>query len=192
MATITRPYSFGFRPRRSAHDALQVLVDESWQGKRWVVETDIAERFSAIPHEKLMQVIEERISDRGVLKLLRVMLRAGVLEDGMVRREASGTPQGGPVSPLLCNAYLHRLDRAWDVGEHGVLVRCCDDLVVICRSPEQAEAALSRLTVLLGDLGLEPRLPRPASCICPKGDRGWISWAPTTGWCAGGLPGRRT
>src|SRR5437588_3060163 len=113
------PCSFGFRPKRSAHDALQVLIDESWQGKRWVVETDIAECFSAIPHEKLMQVIEERISDQGVLKLLRVMLRAGVMEDGVVRREASGTPQGGPASPLLCNAYLHRIDRAWDADEHG-------------------------------------------------------------------------
>ncbi len=81
------PVSFGFRPRRSAHDALQVLVDEAWQGRRWVVETDIANCFSAIPHDKLMQAVEERISDQGVLRLLRVMLRAGVMEDGQVRRE---------------------------------------------------------------------------------------------------------
>ena len=151
------PCSFGFRPKRSAHDALQVLIDESWQGKRWVVETDIANCFSAIPHEKLMQAVEERVSDQGVLKLLRVMLRAGVMDDGSVRREVSGTPQGGPLSPLLCNVYLHRLDRAWDTSEHGVLVRYCDDLVVMCRSREQAQAALERLTVLLGDLGLEPK-----------------------------------
>ncbi|MGW3473384.1 group II intron reverse transcriptase/maturase [Saccharopolyspora sp. NPDC000995] len=149
------PCSFGFRPRRSAHDALQVLIDESWQGKRWVVETDIADCFSAIPHEKLMQAVEERVSDQGVLKLLRAMLRTGVMHEGTVRREASGTPQGGPVSPLLCNVYLHRLDRAWDTAEHGVLVRYCDDLVVMCQSREQAEAALARLTVLLGELGLE-------------------------------------
>src|SRR5271166_3815404 len=76
------PVSFGFRPRRSAHDALQVLIDESWQGRRWVVETDIASCFSAIPHEKLMEAVEERICDQPVLKLLRVMLRAGVMEDG--------------------------------------------------------------------------------------------------------------
>ena len=63
------PCSFGFRPKRSAHDALQVLIDESWQGRRWVVETDIANCFSAIPHDKLMQAVEERISDQGVLKL---------------------------------------------------------------------------------------------------------------------------
>ena len=104
-----------------------------------------------------MQAIEERVSDQGVLKLLRVMLRAGVMQDGSVHREVSGTPQGGPLSPLLCNVYLHRLDRVWDTSEHGVLVRYCDDLVVMCRSREQAQAALERLTVLLGDLGLEPK-----------------------------------
>ena len=73
------PCSFGFRPKRATHDALQVLVDEAWRGRRWVVETDIANCFSAIPHEKLMQAVEERISDQAVLKLLRVMLRAGVM-----------------------------------------------------------------------------------------------------------------
>ena len=149
--------SFGFRPRRSAHDALQVLIDESWRGRRWVVETDIANCFSAIPHEKLMQAVEERISDQGIMKLLRAMLRAGVMADGAVRREVSGTPQGGPISPLLCNVYLHRLDRAWDTREHGVLVRYCDDLVVMCQSRGQADAALARVTVLLGALGLEPK-----------------------------------
>ena len=108
------PCSFGFRPKRSAHDALQVLIDESWRGNRWVVETDIANCFSAIPHDKLMLAVEERVSDQGVLKLLRAMLHAGVMQEGTVRREVSGTPQGGPASPLLCNVYLHRLDRAWD------------------------------------------------------------------------------
>ena len=71
------PVSFGFRPRRSAHDALQVLIDECSRGRRWVVETDIASCFSAIPHEELMRAVEERVGDRSVLKLLRVMLRAG-------------------------------------------------------------------------------------------------------------------
>jgi RNA-directed DNA polymerase len=125
--------SFGFRPKRSVHDALQVLVDESWRGRRWVVETDIANCFSAIPHDKLMQAVEERVSDQAVLKLLRAMLRAGVMDQGLVRREVTGTPQGGVVSPLLCDVYLHRLDRAWDVREHGVLVRFADDVLVMGR-----------------------------------------------------------
>jgi RNA-directed DNA polymerase len=149
------PCSFGFRPKRSAHDGLQVLIDECWQGRRWVVETGIANCFSAIPHDKLMQAVEERISDQGVLRLLRVMLRAGVMEGGQVRREITGTPQGGPASPLLCNVYLHRLDRVWDARQHGVLVRYCDDLVVMCDTRQQAEAALERLRSLLTGLGLE-------------------------------------
>jgi RNA-directed DNA polymerase len=89
------PCSFGFRPRRSAHDALQVLIDESWSGRRWAVETDIADCFEAIPHDRLMAAIEERIVDRKLLKLLRAMLRAGVMEQGAVRREVAGTPQAG-------------------------------------------------------------------------------------------------
>ena len=119
-----------------------------------------------------MQAVEERISDQGVLKLLRGMVRAGVLQDGVVRREASGTPQGGPASPLLCNAYLHRLDRAWDTSEHGVLVRYCDDLVVMCQSREQAEAALARLTVLLGELGLEPKAAKTRIVYLVEGGQG--------------------
>jgi RNA-directed DNA polymerase len=120
--------SFGFRPRRSAHDALQVLVDECWRGRRWVVETDIANCFPAIPHDRLMQAVQERICDQSVLKLLRVILRAGVIEDGQIRRPVTGTPQGGVVSPVLCNVYLHRVDRAWD-EQDGVLVRYAD----LCR-----------------------------------------------------------
>jgi group II intron reverse transcriptase/maturase len=151
------PCSYGFRPKRGAHDGLQVLVDESWRGRRWVVETDIANCFSAIPQEKLMQAIEERVCDQSVLKLLRVILRAGVMQDGQVRRPVTGAPQGGVISPLLCNVYLHRIDRVWDVREHGILVRFADDALVMCRSREQAEAALTRLKALLAELGLEPK-----------------------------------
>ncbi|TRO55725.1 group II intron reverse transcriptase/maturase [Streptomyces sp. IB201691-2A2] len=151
------PCSFGFRPRRGAHDALQVLTDEAWRGRRWVVETDITNCFEAIPHEKLMQAVEERVCDRSVLKLLRAMLRAGVMEDGQVRRSVTGTPQGGVVSPLMANVYLHRLDRAWGARLHGVLVRYADDAVVMCATREQAEAALGQLKVLLAELGLEPK-----------------------------------
>lgn len=156
------PCSFGFRPKRSAHDALQVLVDEAWRGpgRRWVVETDIASCFDAIPHDGLMLAIEERIVDRQVLKLVRGMLRAGVMQqDGTVGRSVAGTPQGGVISPLLANVYLHRLDREWRAAD-GVLVRYADDLVVMCRSKGEAERALSALTALLAQLGLEPKLAK--------------------------------
>jgi RNA-directed DNA polymerase len=81
------------------------LLDESWRNKRWVVETDIASCFEAIPHDRLMTAIEDRVCDQQVLKLLRALLRAGVLEDGNVRRPVTGTPQGGVISPLLANVY---------------------------------------------------------------------------------------
>src|SRR6266702_6635208 len=135
------PCSFGFRPKRAAHDALQLILDECYRGRRWVVETDIANCFEAIPHERLMQAIEERIVDRHVLKLLRVLLRAGVMEDGTVRRSVSGTPQGGVISPLLCNVYLHRLDRDWQTRGQGVLVRYAD----LCGHPHRSAYAESRV-----------------------------------------------
>jgi RNA-directed DNA polymerase len=166
------PCSFGFRPKRSAHDALQVLIDECWRGRRWVVETDIASCFSAIPHDKLMEAVEERVCDQSVLKLLRAMLRAGVMQDGQILRTAAGTPQGGVFSPAMCNVYLHRLDRAWDDGD-GVLARFADDLVVMCWSRSQAEAALERLTVLLADLGLEPKAAKTRIVHLEEGGGGF-------------------
>jgi len=146
--------SFGFRPRRSAHDALQVLVDEAWGGRRWVLESDVADCFEAIPHSQLMSAIEERIVDRQVLKLLRAMLRAGVMEDQAVTRTGAGTPQGGVISPCLCNVYLHRLDRQWTERGAGVLVRYADDVVVMCQTRQEAERALVALRAILSELGL--------------------------------------
>ena len=164
--------SFGFRPKRAAHDALQVVVDESFKGRRWVVETDIADCFSAIPHSGLMSAVKERICDRRLLKLLGAFLHAGVLEDGAVRRPVSGTPQGGVLSPVLCNVYLHRLDRAWR-GAYGTLVRYADDLLVICRSRGQAQAALARLGVLLADLGLQPKAAKTRIVHLLEGGEGF-------------------
>ena len=166
------PCSFGFRPMRSAHDALQRVIDESFDGKRWVVETDIADCFTAIPHDGLMSALSERICDRRVLSLVRVFLRAGVMEDGAVRRSVSGTPQGGVVSPLLCNVYLTRLDRAWRPA-YGQLVRYADDLLVMCRNRGQAQAALARLTTLLNDLGLKPKPEKTRIVQLVEGEPGF-------------------
>jgi group II intron reverse transcriptase/maturase len=167
------PCSFGFRPGRSAHDALRVLIDESWRHRRWVVETDIADCFEAIPHDRLMAAIEERIVDRKLLKLLRAMLRAGVMEQGAVRREVAGTPQGGVISPVLCNVYLHRLDRCWEARGTGVLVRYADDLVVLCRTKREAEAALAALRSLLAELGLEPKRAKTRIVHLREGGEGF-------------------
>jgi group II intron reverse transcriptase/maturase len=165
--------SFGFRPRRSAHDALQVLVDEAWKGKRWVAETDIASCYEEIPHDRLMSAIEERICDRKLLKLLRAMLRSGVMQDGAVARSVAGTPQGGVVSPVLCNVYLHRLDRQWQTRGYGILVRYADDLLAICSSEREAQAALEALRAILGELGLRLKEPKTRIVELRQGGEGF-------------------
>ncbi len=166
------PCSFGFRPRKSAHDALQVLIDQSWKGRLWVLESDVANCFEAIPHSGLMSAIEERVSDRHVLKLLRAMLRAGVLQDGSVRRSDAGTPQGGVISPVLCNVYLNRLDRQWAKRGRGVLVRYADDLLAMCKTRGEAEDAREALTVILAEMGLEPKQAKTRIVRLTEGGEG--------------------
>jgi RNA-directed DNA polymerase len=152
-----RGCSFGFRPKRSAHQALDEIKREVMRGRRWVIDADIRGFFDALDPKILDSLLEERISDRRVLKLLRSWLRAGVLEGETLLRPEVGSPQGSPISPLLANVYLNALDRAWEDrhGGLGVLVRYCDDLVILCRTKAQAEAALRELRALLADLRLE-------------------------------------
>ncbi|MGZ6563754.1 MAG: group II intron reverse transcriptase/maturase [Solirubrobacteraceae bacterium] len=148
------PDSYGYRPGRSAHDALTACRQRCWKYD-WVIDLDVQKFFEAIPHSGLMAAIEERISDRNLLKLLRAMLRAGVMLDEAVTRSDTGTPQGGVLSPCLANVYLHRLDRRWGDRGCGMLVRYADDLLAMCRTRPEAERALAALTAILAELGLE-------------------------------------
>ena len=150
------PANWGFRPKRGATGALETIRTMGNRGYCWVVDADIQHYFDSIDRGKLMDQIAERISDRRVQKLIRQWLEAGVMEDGTVRETLAGTPQGGVISPLLANIYLHALDRTWaEQDAHlGVLVRYADDFVVMCRSQAAAEEAHRRIGEIMDRLGL--------------------------------------
>lgn len=164
-------HSYGFRPGRGCKDALrrvQQLLDE---GCTWIVDADLKSYFDTIPHRRLMARVGERIADGRILALIQSYLEQGVL-DGFGAYEAGeyGTPQGAVISPLLANVYLDPLDHL--MAEHGLqMVRYADDFVILCRSEEEAKAALARVQRWVEDNGLtlHPQKTRIVDVTQPGG-----------------------
>lgn len=149
--------SYGFRPKRSAKMALEKVRKACNNKGYYVVDADIKSYFDKINHEKLMLLIEQRISDRRMLKLLRNWLNAGILNESSFEATEIGAAQGGVVSPLCANIYLNVLDTIWERQgkQYGKLVRYADDLVIICKNKKDATHAMNLLKAIMGRLELE-------------------------------------
>ena len=155
------PCSYGFRPGRSAHDALHAVREGVMAGKRWVIDADISKYFDTIPHKHLREFLDLRIKDGVVRKMVNKWLRAGALEKGVLQRTGKGTPQGGVISPLIANAFLHYvLDQWFDemvrprLRGRSLLVRYADDAVMLFENDRDGQRVLAVLGKRLERYGL--------------------------------------
>jgi RNA-directed DNA polymerase len=147
-------HSHGFRPGRSVETACVQVEQYLLRGRVWVVDLDIEKCYDSIPHEKLLDRVAQRVSDGKALSLIRSFLESGIMEEMNVRYETTGTPQGGIVSPILANVYLHELDVALEA--RGIAwVRYADDVVAMCSSREEAEQTLEFIRQILDGLNLK-------------------------------------
>ena len=184
---IFRDSSFGFRPGRSAHDALRRIREGVWGGRvQYVFEADIRGFFDALSHEWLMRMLELKVGDPWILRLIRKWLKAEVYDNGVATRPTKGTPQGGPLSPLLANIYLHYALDLWfdktvrpELHGKAELVRYADDFLVLFESEADARHFAELLPERLAKFGLEvaPEKTR----LVPFGARSWRQGKDATG-----------
>lgn len=145
LSTIYEPifseHSFGFRPRRSAHMAMEEVLYYLNEGYEWIVDLDIEKFFDTVNHDKLISILREHVNDAATLHLIRAYLRAGVLEDGLIRSTTVGTPQGGPISVVLSNIYLDKFDK--ELESRGLrFVRYADDCIIFVKSEMSANRVM--------------------------------------------------
>ncbi len=146
-------HSFGFRPGLGCKDALREVDRLLRSGHHFVVDADLKSYFDTIPHERLMTLVEERIADSRVLRLIELFLTQGIMEDMQLHASETGTPQGGVISPLLANIYLDPLDKLMEARGRQ-MVRYADDFVIMCRTKEEAENALNEVRAWVTEAGL--------------------------------------
>jgi group II intron reverse transcriptase/maturase len=170
------PCSFGFRPKRSAHQALEVVRTTANKGAVWVLDADISDCFGSLGFDAIVSEMEKRVSDRKMLKLIRAWLRVGVLEGGVVTDSVTGAPQGSSVSPLMANIVLHVLDEAWSRQGHrlGTLVRYCDDFVVLAPTRARVVEAKARIEAVLEPLGLRLHPDKTRIACLAEGQEGFV------------------
>jgi len=178
-------HSYGFRPGRSAHQAVAAAQQYITAGYRWVVDLDLEKFFDRVNHDKLMTKIAERVSDKRLLKLIRAFLRAGVMEGGLVSPVDEGTPQGGPLSPLLSNIVLDELDR--ELGRRGLrFARYADDSNIYVRSRRAGERVMESLTRFI-TAKLKLKVNQQKSAVARPWDRKFLGFSFTSA----GIPKRR-
>lgn len=149
LAEIYEPifseHSYGFRPRRSAHMAMEEVLQYLNEGYEWIVDLDIEKFFDTVNHDKLISILRENVNDAIVLHLIRAYLRAGVLDEGLIRSTTVGTPQGGPVSVILSNIYLDKFDK--ELETRGLrFVRYADDCIIFVKSEMSANRVMKSVT----------------------------------------------
>lgn len=160
--------SYGFRPRRNCHQALEAVLELHRQGLHIVLDCDIKAFFDNLPFKVVMDAVAAEVADGNILRLVEKFLRSGVIEDGVFKPTTVGTPQGGVVSPLLANIVLNHLD--WQLHNAGYrFVRYADDFVVICQTRKQAEEAWTSVAQILKTLGLELSPEKTAITTYGKG-----------------------
>ena len=138
-------HSYGFRPKRSAHDAIEQVLEYLDEGYQWVIDLDIEKYFDTVNHDKLISIIRERVNDKTILHLIRAFLKAGIMEDGLVKPNKLGVPQGGPLSPILSNIYLDKMDK--ELEQRGVhFVRYADDCNIFVKSKKSADRVMKSIS----------------------------------------------
>jgi len=154
------PNSYGFRPQRTPRMALSEIASKIRVGYSYVVDVDLKTYFDTIDHERLLELVERRVGDKRVIRLIRAWLKAGVMEDGRITHPLRGSPQGGVISPLLSNIMLHEIDRLWYGKRNVTLVRYADDMVLLTRTAEEAGQVWDSLQMQFKELSLEVNLEK--------------------------------
>ena len=175
--------SYGFRPKRSAHDAIDKVLNYLNEGCEWVIDLDIEKYFDTVNHDKLISILREKVNDKTTLHLIRSFLRAGVMEKGLTSPTEIGVPQGGPLSPILSNVYLDKFDK--ELEERGLrFVRYADDCDILVKSEMSANRVMKSVTswlerkLFLKVSATKTKVVRPTK----SNFLGFTFWKDSIGW----------